>query len=71
MTIGEDGLRSLIEQISILQNELNILKAVVPILWTTKDTAGIPATGQSGMFVENTFDGTLHVYHNGAWNLIP
>ncbi len=70
MQMSDDASRSLIEQVRNLQTEINILKTVVPILWTIKTTTGVPATGQSGMFVENTFDGTLHVYHNGAWDLI-
>lgn len=70
MTIGDSGLNSLVEQIRSLQNQINMMKVTVPILWITKTTTGVPATGQSGMFVENTFDGTLHVFHNGAWNLV-
>lgn len=58
---------ALVERLNNMQLRIDKLESIIGILWITKLDAGLPTTGQSGTFVENTADVTLHVYQNGGW----
>lgn len=62
--------QELLDRLDNMQLEIDKLKSQIGVIWITKTTAGTPATGQSGTFVENTNDNTLHVYSHGGWRQI-
>ena len=58
------------KKIKRLENEMREVRRQMQYVYIIKTTAGVPATGASGMLVENTNDNTVHVYAFGAWRQI-
>ena len=67
---GIDILREMAEEIRSLKDKVAELESREVISYLIKTTTGDPASGQSGLFVENTFDNTLRVYTEGAFRTV-
>lgn len=67
---GVDVLREMAEEIGTLRKKVADLESRENITYLIKTTAGDPASGQSGLFVENTADNTLRVFTEGAFRTV-
>jgi len=70
MSINTDLLRRLTQKINSLEDEVKELQRATQYIYIIKTTAGTPASGASGMIVENTNDNTIHIYAFGAWRQV-
>lgn len=67
---GIDVIREMAEEIGSLRKKVSELESREVITYLIKTTTGDPASGQSGLFVENTADNTLRVYTEGAFRTV-
>lgn len=70
MPEGIDVIREMAEEIGTLRKKVADLESREGVTYLIKDTTGDPASGQSGLFVENTADNTLRVYTEGAFRTV-
>jgi len=64
---GVDVIREMAKEIGTLKKKVSDLESREEITHLIKTTTGDPASGQSGLFVENTFDNNLRVYTEGLF----
>lgn len=67
---GIDVIHEMAEEIGSLRKKVAELESREVITYLIKTTTGDPASGQSGLFVENTADNTLRVYTEGAFRTV-
>ncbi len=65
-----DVLHEMAMEIGALRKKVADLESRESMTYLIKTTTGDPASGQSGLFVENTADNTLRVYTEGAFRTV-